>query len=48
MYLARNAVIAGYYADNNSLLALIAPGLRVAASFNRPITSELDHNNENS
>jgi len=31
-----------------SLLAFLAQGLRVAASFNRPITSGLDHINENS
>src|SRR5260370_1071992 len=30
-----------------SLLAFLAQGLRVAASFNRPITSALDHINEN-
>jgi len=31
-----------------SLLAFLAQGLRVAASFNSPKTSTLDHINENS
>jgi len=31
-----------------SLLAFVAQRLRVAASFNRPITSGPDHINENS
>jgi len=31
-----------------SLLAFLAQGLRVAASFNKPITSALDHINANS
>ena len=31
-----------------SLLAFVAQRLRVAASFNRPMTSGLDHINENS